>query len=96
MDLLSNRKLDHNDDRSMVQEVNGVCTDINECQVNGRFICGIDSECQNTEGSFRCVCKQVRIVQKYGHTLVYPGILKKYEPSLVYPGIQRKCDNTLL
>ena len=35
------------------QEVDGVCQDIDECTTNGRvnrFVCGIDSECQNFPG----------------------------------------------
>ena len=37
-------------------EVDGVCQDIDECLTNGRvnrFVCGIDSECQNFPGSYR-------------------------------------------
>ena len=37
-----------------------MCQDIDECVTNGRvnrFLCGIDSECQNYPGSYRCVCK---------------------------------------
>ncbi|XP_038076023.1 fibrillin-2-like isoform X5 [Patiria miniata] len=35
---------------------NGKCEDINECELN-QMVCQ-NSECQNTVGSFRCVCEQ--------------------------------------
>ncbi|XP_072038061.1 fibrillin-2-like isoform X2 [Amphiura filiformis] len=35
-------------------EHNGVCRDINECEINP-MVCS-NGRCENTEGSFRCVC----------------------------------------
>ena len=35
----------------------GQCEDIDECTKSGHSTCGIDSECQNSFGSYRCVCK---------------------------------------
>ena len=32
------------------------CLDIDEC-LNPYVVCGVDSECQNSLGSYRCVCK---------------------------------------
>ena len=31
------------------------CVDINECKIN-RHICGPNAMCQNTSGSFKCIC----------------------------------------
>ena len=36
----------------------GQCEDINECNVGRTDVCGVDSECQNSIGSYRCICKQ--------------------------------------
>ena len=30
--------------------------DIDEC-LNPYVVCGVDSECQNSQGSYRCICK---------------------------------------
>ena len=37
----------------------GQCEDIDECVARGpgSAACGIDTECQNSPGSYRCVCK---------------------------------------
>lgn len=34
-----------------------ICTDTNECAL-GLASCAQDAECKNTEGSFRCECKE--------------------------------------
>ena len=31
-------------------------SDIDEC-LNPYVVCGVDSECQNSQGSYRCICK---------------------------------------
>ena len=33
-----------------------IVIDIDEC-LNPYVVCGVDSECQNSEGSYRCICK---------------------------------------
>lgn len=35
----------------------GKCQDIDECRKNPFVVCGVDSECRNSLGSYRCVCK---------------------------------------
>ncbi len=35
----------------------GQCEDIDECTKSSYSVCGLDSECQNSYGSYRCTCK---------------------------------------
>ncbi|XP_053333081.1 adhesion G protein-coupled receptor E5-like isoform X1 [Clarias gariepinus] len=52
----------------------GQCQDINECTVNGSSPCPANAKCQNTIGSYRCVCLPGFQDKKVGSTFTCADI----------------------
>lgn len=74
----------------------GFAADIDECA--NETLCGSHGFCENSDGSFRCLCDRGYESSPSGHYCVGESAVSKGEPSLLCDGSQttdRDCSHAL-
>ena len=79
-----------------IENADGICEDIDECE-NHILYCGTESDCQNTQGSYRCSCKEGFVEKRRTFGLVGQGkqvVCEDIDECRDIPGIcQHRCTN---